>query len=174
MIRSTVDEGGRSSTLKVIISANNSLEPFLVALMSKINEFCLIMTLVQLIFKREVKIPDGVNQKTLSVEAIKDKKCLILRCNKVQWIAWIIKNESYYLGYNYRCSKHINKVIPVNHSRLNRSVHQLNQLLSICMHMKYLFFQLNIITLRYSTFIELRTINYGPYYMIQNCISSNH
>merc|ERR1712131_114643 len=45
MIRSTVDEGGRSSTLK-----------------------------------REVKIPDGVNQKTLSVEAIKDKKCLILRC----------------------------------------------------------------------------------------------
>ena len=84
MIRSTVDEGGRSSTLKVIISANNSLEPFLVALMSKINEFCLIMTLVQLIFKREVKIPDGVNQKTLSVEAIKDKKCLILRCNKVQ------------------------------------------------------------------------------------------
>ena len=30
MIRSTVDEGGRSSTLKVIISANNSLEPFLV------------------------------------------------------------------------------------------------------------------------------------------------
>ena len=86
-----------------------------------------------------MKIPDGVNQKTLSVEAIKDKKCLILRCNKVQWIAWIIKNESYYLGYNYRCSKHINKVIPVNHSRLNRSVHQLNQLLSICMHMKYLF-----------------------------------
>ena len=73
-----------------------------------------------------MKIPDGVNQKTLSVEAIKDKKCLILRCNKVQWIAWIIKNESYYLGYNYRCSKHINKVIPVNHSCLNRSVHRFN------------------------------------------------
>lgn len=66
LIRSTVDEGGRSNALKVS------------------DWTCQFGFDSKIFIQREVKIPDGVNPKTLTVEAIKDKKCLILRCKKVQ------------------------------------------------------------------------------------------